>query len=61
MMEQKPVLAVIVVGDNPASAVYVRNKQKAAQKKAAQQVFVRIQEKILHRLRQRQIFRLSVL
>lgn len=32
MMEQKPVLAVIVVGDNPASAVYVRNKQKAAQK-----------------------------
>lgn len=26
----KPVLAVILVGDNPASQIYVRNKQKAA-------------------------------
>lgn len=32
LMDKKPVLAVVVVGDNPASAVYVRNKQKAAQK-----------------------------
>lgn len=32
MMRKNPVLAVVVVGDNPASAVYVCNKQKAAQK-----------------------------
>ena len=32
IMKKNPVLVVIVVGDNPASAIYVRNKQKAAQK-----------------------------
>lgn len=29
---RKPGLAVLMVGDNPASAVYVRNKEKACQK-----------------------------
>ena len=36
-----PGLAVIMVGDNPASAVYVRNKEKAAQQ-------VGIQSKMIH-------------
>ena len=31
-MGRPPGLAVIMVGDNPASAVYVRNKEKACQK-----------------------------
>lgn len=31
-MKKCPVLTVIVVGDNSASAIYVRNKQKAAQR-----------------------------
>ncbi len=30
-MEQKPGLAVIIVGENPASQVYVRNKRKACE------------------------------
>jgi methylenetetrahydrofolate dehydrogenase (NADP+)/methenyltetrahydrofolate cyclohydrolase len=30
LLETKPCLAVILVGDNPASRIYVRNKQKAA-------------------------------
>ena len=30
-MERKPGLAVILVGENPASQVYVRNKQKDCQ------------------------------
>lgn len=29
---KKPILAVILVGENPASQIYVRNKQKTAQK-----------------------------
>ncbi len=31
-MEQKPTLAVILVGENPASQIYVRNKKKTAEK-----------------------------
>lgn len=31
-MEQKPTLAVILVGENPASKIYVRNKKKTAEK-----------------------------
>lgn len=31
-IERPPGLAVLMVGDNPASAVYVRNKEKACQK-----------------------------
>ena len=30
-LDTKPCLAVIKVGDNPASEVYVRNKQKACE------------------------------
>ena len=32
MLEQKPHLAVILVGNDPASEIYVRNKKKAAEK-----------------------------
>lgn len=31
-MQQKPTLAVILVGENPASQIYVRNKKKTAEK-----------------------------
>ncbi len=31
-LDRKPHLVVILVGDNPASKIYVRNKQKAAEK-----------------------------
>ena len=31
-MEKKPTLAVILVGENPASQIYVRNKKKTAEK-----------------------------
>ena len=31
-MDQKPTLAVILVGENPASQIYVRNKKKTAEK-----------------------------
>lgn len=31
-MQQKPTLAVILVGENPASHIYVRNKKKTAEK-----------------------------
>ena len=31
-LEKKPHLVVILVGDNPASKIYVRNKQRAAEK-----------------------------
>lgn len=31
-MQQKPTLAVILVGENPASQIYVRNKKKTAKK-----------------------------
>lgn len=31
-MEKKPALAVILVGENPASQIYVRNKKKTAEK-----------------------------
>lgn len=31
-MHQKPTLAVILVGENPASQIYVRNKKKTAEK-----------------------------
>ena len=30
-LAKKPHLAVILVGENPASKIYVRNKQKAAE------------------------------
>ncbi len=32
LMDKKPHLVVILVGDDPASKIYVRNKQKAAEK-----------------------------
>jgi len=31
-LQSSPTLAVVVIGDNPASTLYVRNKEKAAQK-----------------------------
>ena len=31
-MSEKPTLAVILVGENPASQIYVRNKKKTAEK-----------------------------
>ena len=31
-MKKKPTLAVILVGENPASQIYVRNKKKTAEK-----------------------------
>ena len=31
-MSLKPTLAVVLVGDNPASQIYVRNKKKTAEK-----------------------------
>ena len=31
-MQQKPTLAVILVGENPASQIYVRNKKKDCRK-----------------------------
>ena len=32
LMDKKPHLVVILVGEDPASKIYVRNKQKAAEK-----------------------------
>lgn len=31
-LKSKPTLAIVLVGDNPASAIYVREKEKAAKK-----------------------------
>ena len=41
-MDKKPHLVVILVGDNPASQIYVRNKQKAALKVGIQSTVIEL-------------------
>ena len=43
-MDKKPHLAVILVGNDPASQVYVRNKQKAAKKVGIQSTLINLEE-----------------
>ncbi|MCQ2914615.1 MAG: bifunctional methylenetetrahydrofolate dehydrogenase/methenyltetrahydrofolate cyclohydrolase FolD [Alphaproteobacteria bacterium] len=43
-MEKKPVLAVILVGENPASQIYVRNKEKACEEVGIKSRVYRIKE-----------------
>lgn len=42
--ELNPTIAVLVVGDNPASAVYVRNKERACEKAGIRSVSIRLSE-----------------
>lgn len=42
VMPRAPKLAVILVGDNPASAIYVRNKEKAAAEVGVESLFYRL-------------------
>ena len=43
-MDKKPHLAVILVGNDPASQVYIRNKQKAAEKVGIQSTLINLEE-----------------
>jgi len=43
-MPRAPKLAVILVGDNPASAIYVRNKEKAAAEVGIESLVYRIEQ-----------------
>lgn len=43
-MPRTPKLAVILVGDNPASAIYVRNKEKAAAEVGIESLVYRIEQ-----------------
>lgn len=43
-MSRAPKLAVILVGDNPASAIYVRNKEKAAAEVGIESLVYRIEQ-----------------
>ncbi len=50
-----PTLAVIIVGDNPASAVYVRNKERLCEKAGIQSVKIPFskeatQEEVIHKI-----------
>lgn len=45
-MQKKPHLAVILVGNNSASRVYVRNKQKACEKTGIQSSVIELEESI---------------
>lgn len=45
-LDKKPHLVVILVGDNPASKIYVRNKQKAAQKVGIQSTVIELPTEI---------------
>ena len=50
-MENKPTLAVILVGDNPASEIYVNNKSKKAQEIGIKSLVIKypssIEEKVI--------------
>ena len=55
-----PTLAVVVIGDNPASAIYVRNKEKAAQKVGIKCIVLKFAEDITQQELEIQIKQLNL-
>lgn len=58
-MEQKPCLAVILVGDDPASHVYVSNKEKACAKAGIRSETIRLPESVSEEKVLQEIHRLN--
>ena len=58
-LPSRPVLAVILVGHNPASEIYVRNKEKAAKEVGIECRILRFEENVSQQKLEETIFRLN--
>jgi len=54
-----PILAVVLVGNNPASEIYVRNKEKACQKVGINSVVLKLPETVTQEELNERVFKLN--